>query len=44
MIATALFAGFGTSLAITVYFVGIAVISLVSILLLPEPSAAQKAS
>ena len=44
MIATALFAGFGTSFAITVYFVGIAVISLVSILLLPEPSAAQKAS
>ena len=44
MIATALFAGFGTSLAITVYFVGIAVISLVSILLLPKPSAAQKAS
>ena len=50
MIATALYAAFDTSFAITVYFVIIAVISLVSILLLPEPqlipknTAAQKAS
>ncbi len=49
-IATALYAAFDTSFAITVYFVIIAVISLVSILLLPEPqlipknTAAQKAS
>eukprot|EP01133_Synstelium_polycarpum_P025459 gene25459-30559_t len=50
MIATALYAAFDTSFAITAYFVIIAVISLVSILLLPEPqlipknTAAQKAS
>ncbi|MER5835439.1 MFS transporter, partial [Streptomyces sp. NPDC002130] len=50
MIATALYAAIDTSFAITVYFVIIAVISLVSILLLPEPqlipktTAAQKAS
>ncbi|MFF1945357.1 MFS transporter [Rhodococcus qingshengii] len=50
MIATALYAAFDTSFAITVYFVIIAVISLVSILLLPEPqlipknTAAQKVS